>query len=475
MRRPPLPSFARLVVCALWTLGAAPGPLAAAEDPAPEPVEFLAVSRVGGSGDAVVGAGIQSDGTIVLGANVTTGPFADGARSGAGRVVRLSPDGRRLLSSARVAARLRDLCVDGKDHILVAADLDGAIRVAPDGRSVLWRKDVGGICARVDGAADGHAAALRYDRDDEAAPRAGRIHLFAPDGELRTEFRGRHNTLDVCVDAASRTVIHTGWRQANAFDGKRRYPVQISYVTGRSWKGEERWHLYDWSTDRSAPAFLNRPTNNMADTRGYRCALGADGKLYCAFECAGGNHIFRWEPRLRSGEWVEAKGKKPRGDQYHEWYNSRAEHKTFFGRYDPATGEYLLGQQFAGRLSSGRTNAVRVESGALAAAADGRVLVGGTSAYGIPMSFTPPDTGDYRGGSFLLVMDEPFRRRLLSTRFQAGGRTRAIAVRDADDATVVVAGGTTSQRSQGFWSHHAIQERGEDGGGFFAVLRLSRP
>jgi hypothetical protein len=85
--------------------------------------------------------------------------------------------------------------------------------------------------------------------------------------------------------------------------------VQFAHLTGHGYDGAEKYHLYDWSADKEAPDFINKPTNNMADTRGYRVAVGADGTLVCAFEAAGGNHIFRYEPKLASGEWVAAKGK----------------------------------------------------------------------------------------------------------------------------------------------------------------------
>ena len=36
---------------------------------------------------------------------------------------------------------------------------------------------------------------------------------------------------------------------------------------------------------------------NMADTRGDQITIGDDGKLYAAFEAAGGNHIFFYDPK----------------------------------------------------------------------------------------------------------------------------------------------------------------------------------
>ncbi len=369
---------------------------------------FTTCSLLGGATDSVCGTRIQSDGSIVLAANVSTGPVAASARgaaAGRGMVVRLSPDGTKLLSARRVADEVRDLALDAQDNIYVACGNQGAIKLDPIAGKELWKQSTESLCVRLDAAADGACALLNYSKDDDSTPGAGRVLVLDANGQPLGSFKGRHNTIDVALDGRSQTVVTIGWRQAKAFDGQRQQPVQISHLTGRSYDGAEKYHLYDWSVNPEAPDFLNKPSNNMADTRGYRCAMGADGKLYTAFECAGGNHIFRYEPRLVNGAWVEAKGKKAKGDQYHAFYNSRAEHKTFVAQFDPATGEYLRGQEFTGRLSSGRANAVRVKNGTIAAGADGSVFVGGTAASGLPVSFTPPGTGDYTGGGFLLGLN----------------------------------------------------------------------
>ena len=162
----------------------------------------------------------------------------------------------------------------------------------------------------------------------------------------------------------------TGFRNAKAFDGKRTYPVQICYLFGYDYSGEKKWSAYDWSTDRDSDRFLNKPENNMADTRGYRCSIGRDGKLYAAFEAAGGNHCFRY-----SSVDIMKKVGMAGGDAHHSFHNSRAEHKTVFVRMEPGTGEYLAGQQFCGRLPNGRANATRVKAGDIIADEHGRVCL----------------------------------------------------------------------------------------------------
>lgn len=436
---------------------------------------FTTCSLLGGATDSVCGARIQSNGSIVLAANVSAGPMAASARgatAGKGMVVRLTPVGTRLLSARRVADEVRDLALDAQDNIYVACGREGAIKLDPTAGKELWKQPAESICVRVDATADGTCALLNYSTDDDSTPGAGRVLVLDANGHPLGSFNGRHNTIDVAVDGRSKTVVTIGWRQANAFDGQRKQPVQISHLTGRSYEGTAKYHLYDWSVTPEAPDFLNQPSNNMADTRGYRCAMGADGKLYTAFECAGGNHIFRFEPRLVNGAWVEAQGKKAQGDKYHAFYNSRAEHKTFVAQFDPATGEYLRGQEFTGRLSSGRANAVRVKNGTIAAGAEGCLFVGGTAASGLPVSFTPPGTGDYTGGGFLLGLNPALDTRLFCLRLQPGAVTHAVDVRQVNGKTVVVCGGSTSTKPEPFWTPNAIQSEAPPNSGFFAVFTM---
>ncbi len=434
---------------------------------------FTTCSLLGGTNDSVRGVRIQSDGAIVLAANVSAGPIlksAGGTKGGI--VVRLAPGGGKILAAARVATEVRDLAQDGQDHLYVALGHEGAIKLDGSTLKELWRKDTGGLCARLDAGTDGTCAVLNYLNDNDTTPGGGAVLVLAADGRQIGSFKGRHNTIDVAVDGASKTITTIGWRQANAFDGRRREPVQISHLTGRSYDGTGKYHLYDWSVDPNAPDFINKPENNMADTRGYRVAMGADGKLYAAFECAGGNHIFRYEPRLASGAWVEAKAKKAKGDQYHAFHNSRAEHKTYVARFDPGTGEFLRGQEFTARLSNGRANAVRVKGGTVAAGVDGAVYLGGASAFGLPVSFMPPGTGDYAGGGFLLGLKPALDGRLFCLRLQTGAETHAADARQIGGKTLIVCGGTTSAKPEPFWTKNAIQSEALPKSGFFAVFSL---
>jgi len=426
--------------------------------------DFSASSYLGEAGfnDAITGGAIQSDGIIALAGNL--GPAVrkklGAVGSGQGCVVRLTPDGARVLSAVSVAGEINDLAIDAADNLYLAAGTGGLIKTSPDGSEVVWTVTPGSV-TRVDAGTDGHTACI-VERS---------IHIFDADGKALGTAAGGQYTCDVCVDSDSKTVIQTGFRNARAFDGKKTYPVQICYVHGHAYDGQRTWTNYDWSTDRESDRFLNKPTNNMADSRGDRCAIGRDGKLYVTFQVAGGNHIFRYHPRdiMRK---VELAG----GDNYHKFHNSRAEHKCFFARFEPATGDFLAGQQFCGRLSSGRANYVATKDGDITADAEGCVYVVGRSAAGLPLSLNPTG-GDYSGGGFLLVMSSDLTQRLLCTRTCDGrGAPHAVDVRTIDGRKRVVYAG--SGMTDGMFVREAIQgEPGDTGGGkndpkdgFFAVV-----
>ncbi len=444
----------------------------------PNLYEVTASSYLGasGGGDCVHGCAVQSDGTVVIAANIgdarpggLTPALVNGATHQSwAAILRLSADGRSVLSVTRVAERLLDLAIDERDNIYVAMWSAGAAKLDPRAGSVIWsRSDAS--CQRIDAGAGGYCAALGggSDPDDKAYD----INVYDPNGTEVGSFRSSKWKYDVCIDEASQTVIYIGFRNAHTSGN----PVQICYIRGSSYTGRTKYTCYDWSADSSSPDWINRPENNMADTRGYRCSIGRDGRLYCAFECAGGNHIFRYDP-LDIMTSVSIVG----GDQWHEFHNTRSEHKTFFGRYEAATGRYILGQQLCCRLSNGRGNTIRVERGQICADELGRVCVGGTSAWGLPLpphpkysvkpgetAFNPMPEG-YLGGAWLLVISEDFKSRLYCTRLTQQ-RTCAIDVRVLHGTMPrLVWGGYCSSQ---LYTNHAIQGAAAgDQDGWFAVI-----
>jgi hypothetical protein len=277
------------------------------------------------------------------------------------------------------------------------------------------------------------------------------VYVLQNNGADVTDFGGLHKSQDVAIDDATQLVFSTGFK--NNHSGCN--PVQVAYLRAHSFDGTQQWKNYDWAGTMLDNCDGDGYENNMADTRGYRVSVGDDGKLYCAFESAGGNHIFRRHPRDLSKS-VTIVG----GDFWHEWYNTRSEHKTFFARFEPDDGEYLLGQQFCTRYCATATdckctgNAVRVKNGNISADVNGNVYLVGTSASGLPIpdysdckSFTTPQGGSaynpfdvktYSGGAYILVMDSSFSTRLYCTRL-SGGTTNGVGTRLSTDGTTTVA------------------------------------
>lgn len=294
--------------------------------------------------------------------------------------------------------------------------------------------------------------------------------MLDPVGKQLADFPGHRHTPDICMDSASQTVIQIGWRQERAHDGKRAEPVQIAYVRGMSYAGAEKYLLYDWPAEQGAPGFINRPTNNMADTRGYRCSLDSAGKLLCAFESAGGNHIFRYEPMLVAGAWQAVGSKKPAGDAYQLFHNSRSEHKTVITRHDPASGALVSIQKFTGRLKNGKANAARVKAGALTGGPAGSALFGGAAASGLPVSDSPPGSAKATGGSYFAALQADFSARLFVAVVQDGGATHALAAREINGRWLVVVGGSCAAELKPLATLLPLQPETPANAGFFAVI-----
>jgi hypothetical protein len=436
---------------------------AAVSEAAESTFRVEAASFLGGSGDDdnVVGARIQADGTIVLAANLAAdctlaGAKAGGAADHRGTVLRVSRDGQKILSAIRIASAVHGLALDAKDEIYVAAAEAGAIRLPPQADKAAWTARLEGPCVRIDASTDGHCAALAGDKK-------GAVLLDA-NGNRLAQIGGSFT--DLCIDGASKTVILTSFRNAHAHDGKRNEPVQICSVHGYGYDGQKKWTNYDWSTDRSSDRFINKPTNNMADTRAYRCRIGRDGKLYVGFESAGGNHIFRYSPTN-----IMEKATVVGGDAFHEFYGGGgASHRTIVGKFDADTGKLHGVQQFTGRTVEGnRCTNVRMKEGGLAADEDGRLFLAGLGGARLPLDLDPLPPGTTAGGPFLWGMTPDLRGRLLCTRMQPNGSAHCVDIRRIDGKIVVVYVGGGAE--EGMHVKNPLQKTARGKDGFFVLLQ----
>jgi hypothetical protein len=449
--------------------------------------DVSASSFLGGSGndDAVRGAVIQPDGTIVLAANISTATpggltptLLNGATAtSSGAILRLSPNGQSVLSVTRLADRVLDLANDASGNLFVAMWTQGFAKLDPTASSLAFVKTAGEIgfanVQRIDAGPTGYVAILGGGSLDSGTSLGENVQLYNPAGTLLfTNNDGKWKN-DITIDETSQTVIYTGYR--NAVDAASNLPVQISYFRGRDFTGAVKYTGYDWSTDPASPNYINRPTNNMADTRGYRCDVGDDGLLYVGFESAGGNFIFRYDPFN-----IMQPAPLAGGDAFQSAYNITSQHITFVGRYNPGTGAFLGGQELIGRLGDGTANTVRLEGGNLTADANGRVYVTGQSAWSLPLpshqlythnalrpGFNPGVNNNYLGGAHLWVLEPDMINRSYVTRL-TGGVARAIDVRTLGTSQQVVFGGSTSNELYRLASIQPASGGGQDG--FFGVI-----
>ena len=331
-----------------------------------------ASSYLGGSGDgdAVRGAVIQADGKIVLAANIGNKTFSgatttnlNGATSStSGAIVRLSADGQTVLSVTRLAAEVSDISTDNSGNLYVACVGDGLIKLNSTATLLSWKKTVSGKFAqRVDAGPSGRTAALFTTAHDidEAKQGGGEVRVYTSTGSQTGSYSASGQyTNDICIDEASQTVIVLGYKNVTTNDGDdNHFPVDIPWYKGYSYTGTLKYKGYDWAADDQDPRWHNRADNNMADSRGARCDIGEDGKLYMVFETDGGNHPFRYLPfdNLAPASIVG-------GDNYSEFFNTDTEPKIFVARYEPADGNYVLGQQITNRLSNGAGNTIRTRT-----------------------------------------------------------------------------------------------------------------
>jgi hypothetical protein len=451
----------------LLLLAAAAGSLQA-----DEPYEVVTSSWLGAeNGDEVRGMRIAPDGSIYLVAQVagavpwagTPALLAGASEFSGGIYLHLDATGRTVLAYARVADEVFHLDTDAAGHPYIGTG-SGLIKLNPSDTSVLW-------VARSD---------LQF-RDVDVAPsglvaarQTSNTHIFDADGSNERIISNYRRTFDIALDEGRQVLYQIGWRQSNSGCN----PVQIAYLRAVDFEGNVLWLNYDWPASILEPGCTGpyeRPfTNLMADTRGYRVHLGLDGYLYGAYESAGGNHIFlraaAWDP---NNDNLLVSTPIVRGGMFHHFYNTRSEHKTVVVRYDPETGEHLLGQEFLTRYWDGNAydgNAWRIKDGEIAVDADGRLFMVGATASGMPIegfqgySSSPDETtfnpwvGEpvYTGGAYLIVMDPSFSTREYTTRL-SGGNTAAVAIdfRNGFTSPTVAWGGWTGD----------FRVDGEGGGG----------
>ena len=412
---------------------------------------------------------ILGDGTIVLGGRFSALPAAaDGApqatafgagADAAGVVLGLSADAQQVKWVTRVGADVFDLELDGADNLYVALGEQGFGSLDPQG-GARWQAAT--AAAQLDVADDGTVAVLRtkFSAAHEPEEKGAEVYIFSGAGEQKAGpiagWAGREHSAIAIHNSAERVYV-TGFHITKSCKN----PVHVAFIRAWDFDGNQLWTNYGWAGNDLDPSCSDYQDNNMADSRGYLLTFGDDGKLYAGYEAAGGNHIFRYDPKDLTKK-VDALRKNTSLGNHAEMFNTKSEHKTVIARYEPETGEPLAWQQWLARLTGhcgkGAGNTLRTKSGGLAADSTGRVYLTGASAWGMRMTHDPFLDDPYHGGFYMTVFGPDLDMIPYSTRHFGGGQGHSVAVRDRpgeQTPMVVFAGGLDEADFN--YTHAAIQ------------------
>ncbi len=334
---------------------------------------------------------------------------------GTGALLRFDETGTSPLGVTRMGDMIHDVAVAPTGSLAVAAGGVGTVMLNPQGDSVMWSDPFSEV-RRINVGQDGTVAALGANKQ---------LRLYNPDGTLLGQRNFGDNFVeDIAVDDRTGLVFVTGYN--NTWTGQE--PAQVNFIRAfdiNNVTGAAEWINYDWP----GSTLRNEQNPDVADTRGYRISIGGDGMLYFAGEAHGGNTTFAWDPqivdrRLTSDEWIIT-------DKYSHPWQTRAEAKTVFGRFDPATGELDMLQWLFARLTNNDGNTLRTRG--IEADEHGRIfLTGETTAHirdRLDQSVGGEPVAPYGGGEvFLAVIAPDFSHREHWTVFTATGGTGGLGV-----------------------------------------------
>lgn len=421
---------------------------------------------LGGAGaDFAHGLDIAPDGSIVMVGTMpdhnpggaTAVPLLGG---GDGVIIRLAPDGQSVRSVTRIGDAVRDLAVAANGRILVCGDFGVALLNAT-ADDLIWSDTSLGSSQRCDLGSDGTTAVLV-----KVSNAADQVHVFAADGApiatWSSSGSGQH-WQDVAVAATEEAIILTGYTQKTS-------NLQVPLIYATSYDGQtERWTAYDFA----ASAIFDR--NLGADSRGQLVVMGRDGLLYFAGTTDGGNTVYGRNPQnidqsLPATTLI-------RYDRYNNPFQLSGSTKfTFYGRFNPATGEILRGQYLLTRLNNGNGNSIAPNG--MMADENGRLYLSGESYARLDnrdnRQIAGTTVGPYSGGEpFLLIVSQDFQTRIIWTTFAgsngAGGSPAyGVSVRQGTAAVAI----GLREGSRNLITHNALQpNRGGDRDTYIATWR----
>lgn len=365
-----------------------------------------------GGDDQIAGTVVAADGVIVIAGTLDGEPTFRPVRpqvagEGRGFVARLTGDAKNIQAMVRLPDGVTDLALDANGGLLVTGP-SGTRRLNPVTLRTEWQTPIGGRFARVAPGPDGQAVVL-----------ADRTVTVIRNGRSRAAWRVTADAAyDVAFDPATELVFVTGYQNKLADDE----PLHVAYIYAFQLDGAREWSNYDWSGEDLAEREL------AGDTRGYRLAMGGDGKLYMAGESTGQRDLFAHHPQS-----LKRRVQLVVTDEYQSSHTSDARQVAFVGRYEPRTGHMEVGTMLLSRGADDRGQTLRPR--ALAADSRGRVYLGGACAGEPPIS--PRALGRHfkGGGAFYTIFDHNFRR--LHSAKPATGLVQAIT---ASPRNIVVVG-----------------------------------
>jgi hypothetical protein len=506
-----------LVGLLVGLLGAAPRPVETVEEAVPNntgPVKLLTASWLGGPfDDEIVSTAITSDMSIVLAGNtvdlqfagikpVVIGPagmFDKAAEAPSdpkkkknwrhpsthGFVVRLSPDGQKILSYTSFGygvATIRKMCLDTQDNIFVLGNSSQGIDLgngsSEKGTFVAALTPTGAKMTKLIRHPD--ASDFGVDGNGEVVVLTkGKMTRYAANGATHKwtvtwKSYGDNRAGGMALSPDTGVAVVTGYGMTHT--GKEPYKDPYGYGFDRD--GKQLWAIWNPDPKKEKDAKFSSDelkTNGlMADTTGHAASYGANGKIYFMLFADGGNSVCTRDPldvdrpldkNVFAGVFQNGPGFGFKG----------ASKTSVVFRIDARKGTVEKGTWMCAWLTKSRANGLGID----AATCDekGRQFLVGGSAFGCPTKdpWYVCKEGGYQGGGFLAAMDPDFKM-VQCGYFPASGISSVSA-----RAGTVVIGGNVKQYEDEEAKVKArvfkpLQKRfgGGDKDAYFAIFKIGK-
>lgn len=406
--------------------------------------------------DALTAVDIALDGSVIVAgtmpthnpAGVTPTELLGG---GNGVIVRLDEFGRTVHSLVRLGDEIHDMEINAAGDMVVCGDFGVAV-LDPLATGLQWHVDPGevGRCAI---GRDGTVAALV----------SGAVYSYASNGAPLANWAVAGSAKnDIALDGVNQLVIVTGYNQVSG-------NLQLPFIRAWSYEGVLDWVSYDF----------NSAAGLGADTRGTLVAIGRDDYLYFAGTINGGTgaSVFARDPKnitvpLGSDRLIVT-------DKYTNPFNIGSVTMSWYGRFDPATGELLRGQSLlTRRTSDDKGNSIALN--ALTADEEGNLFMAGTTfcclAERNKRQIAGTTVGNYAGGeAFFMALSADMSERYIWTPFTAPGTSAGdspatgVGVRNGT-AAIVITLRQNSTAERRLMTVNALQSSvGGDADGYLAV------